>query len=86
MGRITSQLTVVDRRPLLQEALACWRVGVGEASRREASALRNRQNLSIEDKQNLLYYIQEPEGLGVLKAYTSPDQEQQFQTWLIDKF
>jgi putative transposase len=68
MGRVTSQLTVVDRRPLLQEALARW---------------RNQQSLSIEDKQSLLYYVQEPEGLGVLKAYTSPDQEQQFQTWLI---
>jgi putative transposase len=71
MGRITSQLTVVDRRPLLQDALARW---------------RERQNLSAEDKQSLLYYIQEPEGLGVLKAYTSPDQEQQFQSWLIEKF
>jgi putative transposase len=71
MGRTTSQLIVVDRRPLLQKALACW---------------RDRQNLSIDDKQSLLYYIQEPEGLGVLKAYTSPEQEQQFQTWLIDKF
>jgi putative transposase len=71
MGRTTSQLIVVDRRPLLQKALACW---------------RDRQNLSIDDKQSLLYYIQEPEGLGVLKAYTSPEQETLFQTWLIDKF
>jgi putative transposase len=71
MGRVTSQSTVVDRLPLLQEALARW---------------RNKQSLSIEDKQSLLYYVQEPEGLGVLKAYTSPDQEQQFQSWLIEKF
>jgi putative transposase len=70
MGRATSQLTVMDRRPLLQEALARW---------------RNQQSLSIEDKQSLLYYIQEPEGLGVLKAYTSPDQESQFQTWLLEQ-
>jgi putative transposase len=68
MGRVTSQLTIMDCRPLLQKALAYW---------------RNQQHLSLEDKQSLLYYIQEPEGLGVLKAYTSPDQEQQFQTWLI---
>jgi putative transposase len=71
MGRITSQLIVVDRRPLLQEALARW---------------RDRQSLSIEDKQSLLYYVREPEGLGVLKAYTSPEQEQQFQTWLSEQF
>jgi putative transposase len=70
MGRITSQLTVVDRRLLLQEALARW---------------NNHQNLSIEDKQSLLYYLQEPEGLGVLKAYTSPEQEAQFQTWLLEQ-
>jgi putative transposase len=70
MGRVTSQLTVVDRRPLLQEALARW---------------RDRQSLSIEDKQSLLYYLQEPEGLGVLKAYTSPEQEAQFQTWLLEQ-
>jgi putative transposase len=70
MGRVASQVTAVDRRPLLQEALARW---------------RNQQSLSIEDKQSLLYYVREPEGLGVLKAYTSPEQEQQFQTWLSEQ-
>jgi Mu transposase, C-terminal/Mu DNA-binding domain len=43
LGRVTSQLTVVDRRPLLQDALVRW---------------RDRQSLSLEDKQSLLYYIQ----------------------------
>lgn len=50
-------IAIVDRRPLLETALAQW---------------RDRQQISLNDKQSLLHYIGEPEGLGVLRAYTSP--------------
>jgi putative transposase len=70
MGRTSSQFPVVDRRPILENALECW---------------RNHQQLSLEDKQSLLYYIQEPEGLGVLRAYTSYQEEAQFQIWLSEQ-
>jgi Mu DNA-binding domain len=77
MGIDIAQLPVVNRRSILENALECWRVG-------EASALRNRQSLLLEDKQNLLHYIQEPEGLGVLRAYTNSTEEHQFQSWLLE--
>jgi putative transposase len=70
VGRTRSQFPVVDRRPILENALECW---------------RNQQHLSLEHKQSLLYYVQEPEGLGVLRAYTSSQEEEQFQIWLSEK-
>jgi putative transposase len=69
-GSTSSQFPVVDRRPVLENALECW---------------RTHQQLSLEDKQSLLYYIQEPEGLGVLRAYTSYQEEAQFQIWLSEQ-
>jgi putative transposase len=41
-GSTSSQFPVVDRRPVLENALECW---------------RTHQQLSLEDKQSLLYYI-----------------------------
>jgi putative transposase len=69
MGIDIAQLPVVNRRSILENALECW---------------RDRESLLLEDKQNLLHYIQEPEGLGVLRAYTNSTEEHQFQTWLLE--
>jgi putative transposase len=70
MGLTSSHFPVVDRRPILENALECW---------------RNQQHLSLEHKQSLLYYVQEPEGLGVLRAYTSSQEEKRFQIWLSEQ-
>ncbi|RUT14473.1 hypothetical protein DSM107010_00190 [Chroococcidiopsis cubana SAG 39.79] len=66
-GGAIAPVAIVDCRPLLETALAQW---------------RTQQEMSWEDKQSLLHYIGEPEGLGVLKAYTNASEEQHFQTWL----
>jgi putative transposase len=52
---------------MLEDALKCW---------------HDQRILSIESKQRLFHYIQQPEGLGVLKAHTSFEEETQFQIWL----
>jgi putative transposase len=70
MRRTNSEFPIVDRRPILEDALEGW---------------RNHQQLSLENKQSLLYYIREPEGLGVLRAYTSYQEEAQFQIWLSEQ-
>ena len=69
MSRAIPQISIVDRRLALESALDRW---------------RNHQNLSLEEKQSLLHYVREPEGLGVLRAYTNSTEEDRFQTWLSD--
>ncbi|MDV2997488.1 MAG: hypothetical protein N4J56_007193 [Chroococcidiopsis sp. SAG 2025] len=66
-GEAIAPVAIVDCRSLLETALAQW---------------RTQQEMSWEDKQSLLHYIREPEGLGVLRAYTNASEEQHFQTWL----
>ena len=70
MGRAISHVSIVDRPLALESALDRW---------------RNHQNLSLEEKQSLLHYVREPEGLGVLRAYTNPTEEYQFQAWLSEQ-
>ena len=66
-GKRISTSEIVDRRSLLEAAIKQW---------------RNNQDTSFEDKQTLLDYIHEPEGLGIVKAYTNSVEEYQFQVWL----
>ncbi|GAP99939.1 hypothetical protein NIES2104_65050 [Leptolyngbya sp. NIES-2104] len=66
-GKTITTSSIIDRRPLLEAALKQW---------------RNDQAIPNQDKQMLLDYIREPEGLGVLRAYTNSSEEYQFQIWL----
>ncbi|MBE9012326.1 DDE-type integrase/transposase/recombinase [Pseudanabaenaceae cyanobacterium LEGE 13415] len=66
-GRTISTSTIVDRRSLLETALKQW---------------RNDQEIPSQDQQTLLDYVHQPEGLGVLRAYTNSSEEYQFQIWL----
>ena len=70
MSRAIPQISIVDRRLALESALDRW---------------RNHQNLALEEKQSLRHYVREPEGLGVLRAYTNSAEESQFQTWLSEQ-
>ncbi|MDV2997740.1 MAG: hypothetical protein N4J56_007445 [Chroococcidiopsis sp. SAG 2025] len=66
-GRTISTSAIIDRRSLLEAAIKQW---------------RNNQDTAFEDKQTLLDYIHELEGLGIVKAYTNSVEEYQFQVWL----
>ncbi len=66
-GKTIVTSAIVDRRSLLETALKQW---------------RNDQDIPSQDKQTLLDYVHQPEGLGVLRAYTNSSEEYQFQTWL----
>ena len=66
-GKTIATSLIVDRRSLLETALKQW---------------RNDQEIPSQDKQTLLDYVHQPEGLGVLRAYTNSSEEYQFQTWL----
>ncbi|MBW4550793.1 MAG: DDE-type integrase/transposase/recombinase [Aphanocapsa sp. GSE-SYN-MK-11-07L] len=62
------QLPIMNCRASLEVALMQW---------------REQRAISFEERQSLQLYLQEPEGLGILKAYTNPLEESQFKAWLL---
>jgi putative transposase len=70
MALTTPLFPVVELRNMLEDALENW---------------RNQKKLPLLDRESLLHYIQQPEGLGVLKAHTSVAEESRFQNWLLEQ-